>query len=200
MGGGWESMGGAGSVTGTAENGRSAGVVKLVFWTVLKEVERQRGSFAHICDSSWSGQPAWSRSTTGGWSSIMTKEQYIWKTITSGYLWRAFPLPDQTPTIFVSIHSSFHVVFSDTYKISSRYVENVHCGYNNRFNHMLVVVYRSLVPSLSHRCTTCTAQEGEAGHVVEEAGHETMVKAISKSAGCQGVYIMCCAINSESKV
>ena len=42
-GGGWESMGGAGSVTGTAENGCGAGVVKPVVWTVPKEVECQRG-------------------------------------------------------------------------------------------------------------------------------------------------------------
>ena len=43
LGGGLESMGGAGSVTGTAENGCGAGVVKPVVWTVLKEVECQRG-------------------------------------------------------------------------------------------------------------------------------------------------------------
>ena len=43
LGGGWESMGCAGSVTGSAENGHGAGVVKPVVCTVLKEVVCQRG-------------------------------------------------------------------------------------------------------------------------------------------------------------
>ena len=48
------------------------------------------------------------------------------------------------------ICSSFHAVFSDTYKISCIYIDMLKKSTmgNNRFNHMLVVVYPSLVPSL----------------------------------------------------
>ena len=78
------------------------------------------------------------------------------------YLWRVLPLPDQTPTIFVSSHSSFHAVFSDTYIAVDMWKKST-IG-NNRFNHMLVVVYHSLVPSLSFLSCTCGAPVGEAGH------------------------------------
>ena len=62
------------------------------------------------------------------------------------YLWRALPLPDQTPTIFLCQATPLFTLFSVTRtKLAVDMWKKSTMG-NNRFKHMLVVVYRSLVP------------------------------------------------------